>query len=559
MPDNPCLSLVISPLADLGPRQRHYAIWVYEAPNPSGRGHHNCQWTKELTDTWNAWQNFFPLRGVPNVPLISSAFSPPPLPEINENNTDTASPAIPPPTSYTGRIMQQLGVSLWQWLFDGQIQNSFNQSLGFANGQGKPLRLRLEIQEPDLIMLPWEIMQAQPGRPAISLNNQQLLFSRTTSDVDLLPPQRTEQFLRVLLVLGHNPEAQPQKIGSPMGPGQRLALEQEAESLSQLLKSAGEMDSHGQGITPVACQVDTLIEPTPAELIQQLETGAYNVLFYSGHGAPAPDGGLLFLRSDAEINGTELAQVLVRVQVKLAVFNACWGAQPDHRDGKAIPRSSLAEVLIHHGVPAVLGMRDSITDEEALDFIRVFAQQLARRSPIDEAVAIARQNLLSIYRFNQAAWTLPVLYMHPDFNGELIRPYTEGVTEIPDQSVGWLGRHMPQAYLQSLAAPPRIWSLRGGIMRVGRGEGNDVVLQQPEVSREHAEIFYQSSAVVENGESGYLLRDRSRCGTWVCVPASTSGWTLVQNQEVPLPSRTQLRFGNPRGQSLEFVIGSPPL
>lgn len=556
MPDNPCLSLAVDRLADVEPR--HYAIWVLQAPSPSGYVHHNRQWTDTLTATWNAWQNFFPIRGVPNVPLISSAFMPPALPDI-EPNGDTTSPATGQPTSYTVRIMQQLGVDLWRWLFDGRILSSFDQASGIAMGQGKPLRLRLEIRDPDLIMLPWEIMQAQPGRPAISLNNQQVLFSRTTSEVDSLPPQRTEQFLRVLLVLGHNPEAQFQQIGAPGGSGQRLALEQEAESLSQLLKSAGEIDPYGNAITPVACQVDTLIEPTKADLIQHLETGAYNVLFYSGHGAPAPDGGLLFLRSDAEINGTELAQVLVRVQVKLAVFNACWGAQPDHREGTAIPRSSLAEVLIHHGVPAVLGMRDSITDEEALSFIRVFAQQLARRSPIDEAVAIARQNLLALYRFNQAAWTLPVLYMHPEFNGELIRPYTEGVTEIPDQSVGWLGRHMPQAYLRSLAAPPQIWSLRGGIMRVGRGEGNDVVLQQPEVSREHAEILYQSSAVLENGEPVYLLRDKSRCGTWVSVPASPSGWMLVQNQEVRLPSKTQLRFGNPRGQALEFVIGSPPL
>jgi len=50
-------------------------------------------------------------------------------------------------------------------------------------------------------------------------------------------------------------------------------------------------------------------------------------------------------------------------------------------------------VLIHHGVPAVLGMRDEI-DREALSFIRTFAQALRSRLPIDQAVAIARQQLL---------------------------------------------------------------------------------------------------------------------------------------------------------------------
>lgn len=555
MTDNPCLILAVSRsrLTTLEPR--HYAIWAKQAPYPGGYVHHDCLWPESLTEIWNAWQSFFPLRGVPSVPFVSSAFTPPIMPEPNP---DTAAPAGQP-TSYTGRLMQQLGVNLWQWLLDGDIQSSFSQSQGIAIGQKRPLRLRLEISDPELITLPWEIMQEQPGRQAISLNYQQVLFSRTTSEVGSLPPQRPEQFLRVLLVLGHNPEARLAPAMAPGSMGHRLALEQEAASLSRLLESAGEADPYKNTITPVACQVTTLIEPSPAELISHLETGAYNVLFYSGHGAPGPDGGLLFLGSDAEINGTELAQVLVRYQVKLAVFNACWGAQPDHRGGQAIPRSSLAEVLIHHGVPAVLGMRDSITDQEALSFIQDFAQQLARRAPIDEAVAVARQTLLTLYRFNQPAWTLPVLYMHPQFNGELIRPYTEGVTEIPDQSLSWLGRQMSQAYLRSLAAPPKIWSLRGGIMRVGRGEGNDVVLQQPEVSREHAEILYQDSASLEDTEPVYLLRDKSRWGTWICSPASSEGWILVRNREVPLPSRTQLKFGNPRSQALEFIIGPPPI
>ena len=78
--------------------------------------------------------------------------------------------------------MQHLGISLWQWLFDGPVQSSLDQSQGIAMGQGRALRLRLEIRDPDLIALPWEIMQPQPGKQAVSLS-QQLLFSRTTSDV----------------------------------------------------------------------------------------------------------------------------------------------------------------------------------------------------------------------------------------------------------------------------------------------------------------------------------------------------------------------------------------
>ena len=540
--EHPCLSLAIARLTAVEPQ--HYAIWVFQAPYPGGYVHHDRMWTQDLSDIWQHWQNMFSLRNLPTVPHVGTAD---PIESLLDFGTldITSSPNLNQPTSYTGRLMQNLGVSLWQWLFDGSIQSSFNQSQGIAMGQSRPLRLRLEIRDPDLIALPWEIMQPQSGKQAASLS-QQLLFSRTTSDVDPLPPLRSEQFLKILLVLGHDADS-AEAIPNPA----RLNLEQEAASLARVLETAATTDLRNRMTTPAACQVRTLVQPTPAELIKHLESGNYNVLFYAGHGVPAPDGGLLRVQPDASISGTELAQVLVRCQVKLAVFNACWGAQPDQQGQQAIPRSSLAEVLIHHGVPAVLGMRDSIADQEALTFIQVFARALSERSPIDEAVAIARQQLLTLYKFNQPAWTLPVLYMHPEFNGELIQPFTEGVTEIPEASPSWLGRQTPMAYLRSLASPNQVWSVQGGIMRVGRGEGNDVVLQQPEVSREHAEIFYRDSSWKEDIEPTYLLRDRSRWGTWV---QGAEGWHKVHHQEVPLRSRTQLKFGNPRSQALEFII-----
>ena len=540
--DNPCLSLAIARLTAAEPQ--HYAIWVFQAPYPGGYVHHDRMWTQPLSELWQHWQGIFSLRGLPMVPYVGTTPPPPLLLDFSPPDT-TGSPNADQPTSYTGRLMQNLGVSLWQWLFDGSIQSSFNQSQGIAMGQMRPLRLRLEIRDPDLIPLPWEIMQPQAGKQAASLS-QQILFSRTTSDVDPLPVLRSEQFLRILLVLGVDAAEADSR--------DQLDLQQEAASLAKVLETAATTDLRNNRMTtPALCQVKTLVQPNPAELIECLESGNYNVLFYAGHGTPAPDGGMLLLHPGASISGTELAQVLVRCQVRLAVFNACWGAQPDQQGQQTIPRSSLAEVLIHHGVPAVLGMRDSVADQEALTFIQVFARALAERSPIDEAVAIARQQLLTLYKFNQPAWTLPVLYMHPEFNGELIRLFTEGVTEIPDASPSWLGRQTPMAYLRSMASPNQMWSVRGGIMRVGRGEGNDVVLQQPEVSREHAEIFYRDSSWKEDVEPTYLLRDRSRWGTWVL---GTEGWHKIHHQEVPLSSKTQLKFGNPRSQALEFVIES---
>jgi len=519
----------------------NFAIWVLKAPYPGGYVHHDCTWSESLTQTWLAWQEMFSLRGLPHVPLIHHATQ-----SARNLSLDNDISANGQTTSYSARLMQQLGIDLWAWLFDGPIQNVLAESRGIASGQNKPLRLRLEIRDPDFIPLPWETMQPTAGKQAISLG-QQLLFSRTTSDVDALKPfTRTSTSLNILLVLG-------QDVQRPTRSTVGLQLEEEAAALANVLKACGRLNAANERVVaPVACNVETLLQPTRAELITALETGAYNVLFYAGHGEPAPDGGLLFLRPDDNINGTELAQVLVRTQVTLAVFNACWGAQPDQVGSQTVPRSSLAEVLIHHGVPAVLGMRDSIADREALSFIQSLAQALAVRMPIDQAVALARQQLLTLYRFNQPAWTLPVLYMHPQFEGELIKPIEDGITELPGDTyiINDPKIRAPLIALRSLDLS-QVWPIRGGLMRVGRRPENDLVIHELSVSQQHAEIICRDDFSSQEIIPSFFLRDFSRNGTWIL---GAEGWQKVHHKEVQLQSGIQIKFGSSHGQTLEFII-----
>lgn len=534
--ESPCLSICIARLRSAALAE-HFAIWVLKAPYPGGYVHHDCIWPADLTQTWHAWQQMFSLQSLSSpVAAAQPAVVIPPIPLLSSPNL---------PSSYSARLMQQMGLSLWQWLFDGLIQSSFAQSRGIAIGQDKPLRLRLEIRDPDLIALPWEIMQPQAGQPALSLNPQ-LLFSRTVSDVDPLPSRHPAQSLKILLVLGED------ALASIGGNPTRLQLQQEASALAEILEQCGQPEITGEDAFSVPCQVDTLLQPKPAELIERLESGSYNIFFYAGHGVPAPDGGQLLLRSDTTLSGIELAQVLVSRRVALAVFNACWGAQSDHHNSIPNPRSSLAEVLIHHGVPAVLAMRDSIADHEALSFIQAFAQALAERMPVDRAAAIARQQLLTLYKFNQPAWTLPVLYMHPEFDGELLQAMDEVSTELPKNSPTWIRKPLPLAFLQSVeATDKKIWPIRGGLMRVGRLWENDLVIQERWVSQRHAEILCRDAGSNGHTSPTYFLRDFSRYGTLILTAA---GWQKVHHQEVPLQSGMKLKFGSSQGQSWDFVI-----
>jgi len=596
-PESPCLSIAIARLRTAG--ANHFATWVLQAPYPSGYVHHDCMWPLALSQSWKAWQEMFSPSGTihelplnPDGSFVSPENNQNLLAEIEQRTPNSLQslppmPPVPlrlgqggllergeqnpaqPPASYSSRLMQQLGMNLWQWLFEGPIQGSLQESKGIAIGQNLPLRVRIDLREPYLIALPWEIMQPQAGQPAISLS-QQLLFSRTTSNVEPLRPLRPADSLNILLVLGQAEPGRGANSEFSTSNNRHLQLEAEALALAGVLESAFQTDDSDKYFDiSVPTRVDTLIEPTPAELISRLETQAYNILFYSGHGIPGPDGGLLFLGPDTTMNGTELAQVLVRCRVTLAVFNACWGAQPaverlhsNNGQQQAIARSSLAEVLIHHGVPAVLGMRDSIADREALSFIQTFARALAGRMSVDRAVAVARQQLLTLYKFNQPAWTLPVLYMHPEFDGELTEPVDDLKTELPLNSSTWLGRLPSCAYLRGRDRPNvkstesanQVWPISAGMVRVGRWEENDVVIREQWVSQKHAEIFCRNSIGDHRGESSYFLRDFSRYGTLVLGP---EGWVRVHHQELLLQSGTQLKFGSSQGQIFEFTIEVP--
>ncbi|AFY32561.1 Forkhead-associated protein [Calothrix sp. PCC 7507] len=524
----PSLNLAIARLINTG--TDNFAIWVVKAPYPSGYVLHDCVWPSELTEVCHEWQQMFAGHTPLNIPPGAKPTQSNNLPPIN-----LVPPSQGQTAGYSSRLMQYLGISLWRWLFDGQILGSLERSRGIAMGQRTRLRFQLEIRDPDLIALPWEIMQREPGQSAMSLS-QDLVFSRTTSEVEPLQHLRTSQALNILLVLGADA---------------KLQLEQEAEILTQALAHGGPVGSNSQAYAP--CMVKTLLQPTPQELIQELETKVYNVFFYAGHGLPDPDGGLLFLRPGMTLNGIELAQVLTRTGVKLAVFNACWGAQPAAVNKQAIPHSSLAEVLIRHGVPAVLGMRDQINDRESHSFIQAFAEALRSRKPIDEAVAEARQELLTIYKFNQPAWTLPVLYLHPDFNGELIKSFDESNTELPDTTIPSVISQVPKGSLRSLSPGGQTWSLRSGVTRIGRTRDNDIVIPEPSVSRSHAEILCRNTFIGTTPMRTYYLVDLSTHGTtWFLGP---NGWQQILREQVALKPGMQLKFGSStRGDIWEFMI-----
>jgi predicted component of type VI protein secretion system len=78
---------------------------------------------------------------------------------------------------------------------------------------------------------------------------------------------------------------------------------------------------------------------------------------------------------------------------------------------------------------------------------------------------------------------------------------------------------------------------------------NDLQIAEKWVSKSHCRIICRKTP--DNPEYQYFLQDSSRFGTFICQDGN---WQQVHNQEVPLKSGLQIRFGSSQGQTLEFVI-----
>ena len=79
--------------------------------------------------------------------------------------------------------------------------------------------------------------------------------------------------------------------------------------------------------------------------------------------------------------------------------------------------------------------------------------------------------------------------------------------------------------------------------RIGRRTDNDIVIDEPSISRRHAELF-------DVGDGTYRLRDlESRMGTLVRGP---DGWNPIDLAEVD--AKTPLRLGNYRTTVAELLV-----
>lgn len=281
-----------------------------------------------------------------------------------------------------------LGVMLWQALFvSPEVERRYVACQAEAGTQ-KGIRLKLNIESPDLTNLPWEYLYDPESQTFPALSPRTPITRYTNPRQQEPPPLAFEPPLRILLVSAM-PSSQPQ-----------LDVEFEREQIVQAmerLQRAGKV------------QIEVLEHATVRSL-QTMLRRPFHVLHYIGHGTydEQTGNGMLALEDERgnqhAVSASQLQYLLRDTTVRLAVFNACMTA-------RGAAGRSIAGELMRAGLSAALAMQFAISEGSATVFAGEFYRTLADGWPVDAAVAEGRKAVMFATDLSAMDWGIPVLFM----------------------------------------------------------------------------------------------------------------------------------------------------
>jgi len=292
-------------------------------------------------------------------------------------------------------LARQFGRKLFKAVFRADIRACFISSQNEAKRRGLGLRLKLRLEAPKLINIPWEYLyDASLGKFLSLFENTPIVRYIEMPEPAL--PLTVKLPLSVLIMVSSPTDYPP------------LDTEREQANLREAL---GELASEGM-VTMTWVEEATL----PA-LSDCLLRGRFHIFHYIGHGGfdERSQDGVLALEGERGrsqwASGERLAYLLGNhPTLRLVILNSCEGARTSCDD----PFAGTAMTLVRTGgVPAVVAMQFAITDEAAIIFVRGFYNALSVGRPVDAAVT---QGRLAIFTAgNDVEWGTPVLYMRaPD-------------------------------------------------------------------------------------------------------------------------------------------------
>ena len=278
----------------------------------------------------------------------------------------------------------KFGQKLFEALFNGEVRDRWNRSLGkIEQGQAEGLRLRLNINAPEIARLPWELLCDPDEQFLATVANQGISRFLPVPEPPFLPSQK---IIRILVVV-ESPNKLPE------------INEEEIKLLEEALTNIGDRFEY-----------KLLRNANLKAIHDEVQSKDYHILHFLGHGL---DGKLALSNDNGEIeivDDTGFASLFHgRRTLRLAVLNACSSSQS--QIGGLF--SGVGPALVQKRIPAVVAMQyPSVSIKTAGLFSERFYKSLSRGYPIDISVNEARQYLSATSELSATRdWSTPILYM----------------------------------------------------------------------------------------------------------------------------------------------------
>mgnify|MGYP000237188554 CR=1 FL=1 len=291
--------------------------------------------------------------------------------------------------------LRTLGAMLWQALFTSPDVERRYVACQAEAGPRKGVRIKLDIESPDLMALPWEYLYDPETQNFPALSPRTPVTRYTHPRQQEPPPLAFEPPLRVLLV-GATPRERP-----------HLDVERERELIFDALERlqfAGKVEIE-------------MLEHATVRNLQLVLRRPFHVLHYIGHGAYDVQSGSGMLAFEDEqggehpVSAAQMYYLLRDTTVRLALFNACLTAQSAPSGRELVAGRSVAGELMRAGLSAALGMQFAISESSATIFAGEFYRTLADGWPVDAAVAEGRKAVMFSTDLTAMDWGIPVLFM----------------------------------------------------------------------------------------------------------------------------------------------------
>ncbi|UCC63074.1 MAG: CHAT domain-containing protein [Anaerolineae bacterium] len=290
------------------------------------------------------------------------------------------------------KVVQGFGGMLFDALISGEIRSGFDLSQHKTKADKKCLRIKLRINPPELMTLPWEYLFDQRKEQYLSLS----LYSPIVRYINLPEPAEPMLVIPPLRILV--------MIANPKG---CIPLDVDREQ-ERIKKAFDELIDERQ------VEVVLLSPSTWRDLQWFLRSAEYHIFHFVGHGEfdEVRQEGVLILEDERgrpeRMHAEKLARLLADQRaLRLAVLNACESGRMAGTD----VFSSTAASLVRAGLPAVVAMQFEITDKAAIELAHIFYGSVAEGLSVDAALAEARKSI-SIASPDTFEWGFPVLYTH---------------------------------------------------------------------------------------------------------------------------------------------------